>query len=457
MNIKVKPINQGAKTPFILYNQKERGITLIALIISIIVLVILAAISIKAITDGGILDITDKGISMYLEEDQRERLVFALEAARIEKERNKNFDKNTDLDKIILNDIPEAIIEGDIVKIGDKMWLIDRDKFEANDMNDINENELGDREKLVTALEKARKEKERNKDFDKNTDLDKIILKDIPEANINGSIIAIGNNSYFLYRDNLEVNDIKGISYQGKNIASLEEVEEKTYKISYIEEEEKLYVYGLDEIPDLSGKNRTLTLRNGATVQKDSSGKSYLSFDGTDDYGQIGELEASIDWAGGFTVEFEAAWDAFGTCNRILDFGNGQSSNNIIIYNEINQAILVINIINGSTNQVNSPLSTISAVGIVDKYKIEYTKSGSEYKITTYKNGVQASEYNRNATINNMKRTLNYVGKSNWSGDSYFKGKIYSLKITQANGEKILDYDLNKTTKNEMTLGYSEE
>ena len=130
MNIKVSTTKLGVKAPFISHSKKECGITLIALIISIIILIILAAVSIKMITDGGILEVTDKGVSTYLAESQRERLVYALEAARIERERNKEFDKNTDVDEIIKNDIPEAEINGDIVAIGGIEFRIDRDKLD---------------------------------------------------------------------------------------------------------------------------------------------------------------------------------------------------------------------------------------------------------------------------------------------------------------------------------------
>lgn len=50
MKDKCKPKKQGTKLPFISYTQKEGGITLITLIVSIIILILLAAVSIKAIT-----------------------------------------------------------------------------------------------------------------------------------------------------------------------------------------------------------------------------------------------------------------------------------------------------------------------------------------------------------------------------------------------------------------------
>lgn len=204
-------------------------------------------------------------------------------------------------------------------------------------------------------------------------------------------------------------------------------------------------IYTLDKVTvaDLSGKGHTLTLKDGAAIEEASNGQNYISFDGTG-YGQIAVLEETIDWAGGFTLEFEACWDAYTNHARIFDFGNGQLSNNILVSNYKTNATVYIDVINGSTSQNNYPLATISGLGIVDRYKIDYAKVGSGYTITTYKNEEKASEYQRNTVINNIRRTSNYVGKSNWTSETPFKGKIYLLKITQANGEKILEYDLSR-------------
>ena len=77
--------------------------------------------------------------------------------------------------------------------------------------------------------------------------------------------------------------------------------------------------------------------------------------------------------------------------------------------------------------------------------KIVYEKiDDNNYKVKFYKDGELVSEYQTKYTVNNIKRIYNYVGKANWSDCGYFKGKIYSLKITQADGKKILWYDVNK-------------
>ena len=57
--------------------RKERGITLIALIITIIILVILAAVSIRAAYNSGIIDYSINGTKKYQEEEKKEESVLS--------------------------------------------------------------------------------------------------------------------------------------------------------------------------------------------------------------------------------------------------------------------------------------------------------------------------------------------------------------------------------------------
>ena len=57
--------------------KKEKGITLIALIITIIILVILAAVSIRAAYNTGIIDYGINGTQKYAEEGKKEKRVLS--------------------------------------------------------------------------------------------------------------------------------------------------------------------------------------------------------------------------------------------------------------------------------------------------------------------------------------------------------------------------------------------
>ena len=182
-------------------------------------------------------------------------------------------------------------------------------------------------------------------------------------------------------------------------------------------------------------------------MEKDINGKYYINFDGTNDYAQINELEASIDFLNGFTVEFEAEWSALNSWSRIMDFGNGQNSNNIAIGNRATTGNIYAVLRGSTTHDLNTGVET--SIGAKNKYKIEFNRVNSGYNISTTKNNDNAVESTTSVVLNNILRSNNYLGKSNWTSDSYFKGKIYSLKITLANGDVVLWYDINQWINDE--------
>lgn len=62
---------------------KESGITLVALIITVIILVILAAVSIKELSDHGMADVAVEGTENYIYEQVKERIATAINEALI--------------------------------------------------------------------------------------------------------------------------------------------------------------------------------------------------------------------------------------------------------------------------------------------------------------------------------------------------------------------------------------
>ena len=86
MKNKVKPNKQGSKLPSIKHTQKEQGITLIAFAVTIILLILLAAVSIKAITgEESILKVSsnateDYNILQYKEQIEQLRESIILKA-----------------------------------------------------------------------------------------------------------------------------------------------------------------------------------------------------------------------------------------------------------------------------------------------------------------------------------------------------------------------------------------
>jgi len=115
---------------------------------------------------------------------------------------------------------------------------------------------------------------------------------------------------------------------------------------------------------------------------------------------------------------------------RIFDFGNRDASDNIICYNYNNN--LGISIYRGSS--FTQP-DILNAYQINDyqwyhvAFSLSYIGSNSPTaNLIVYLNGQVISNTNIYYYPNNIQRTLNYIGKSNWA-DSQFFGSIDDLRI----------------------------
>ncbi len=200
--------------------------------------------------------------------------------------------------------------------------------------------------------------------------------------------------------------------------------------------------YDTEKLYDLSGNHYDGTFMNGAVVQKDGEENYGIYFDGENDYVDIADLPASINWEDGFTVEFEATWQSLNNWSRILDFGDTNITDNIVIANLRLTNELRVDV---RYNGIYHDFSTTSAVDVNKKnhYKFEAIKNPTNYNLKIIKNGqdLNSSIKETTAYIRNVNRTENYLGKSFSSDDGYFHGYIYLLKITDAKGQIILWYE----------------
>ena len=67
-------------------NKREKGITLVALIITVIILLILAMVSISLVINSGIIDKAKYGVDKYSEEEELEQIKLAVASARLKGE-----------------------------------------------------------------------------------------------------------------------------------------------------------------------------------------------------------------------------------------------------------------------------------------------------------------------------------------------------------------------------------
>ena len=108
--------------------RKEKGITLIALVITIIVLIILAGVAINlTLGDNGIINKAKYSKEAENESAARERLELALVEANIEKQGNIDYNKEEFLTQMLEN--KNMIVSGNFVKVDNYTYVIDREKL----------------------------------------------------------------------------------------------------------------------------------------------------------------------------------------------------------------------------------------------------------------------------------------------------------------------------------------
>ncbi len=107
--------------------EKNKGITLIALVVTIVILIILATISINLILgDGGLVSRSQKSGEEYKIAGAREKLDITLGDAQIEKRINKKYNQNEFLDEFITKSLPQVKIQGDIAIVEGYAFEMDR-------------------------------------------------------------------------------------------------------------------------------------------------------------------------------------------------------------------------------------------------------------------------------------------------------------------------------------------
>ncbi|MCF2149778.1 hypothetical protein IQ276_025790 [Desmonostoc muscorum LEGE 12446] len=227
-------------------------------------------------------------------------------------------------------------------------------------------------------------------------------------------------------------------------------------------------LHELDKVRDWTKRYDNATIEGsanwtGCTAPIGKLKHSVLSLDGVDDYIALPAMEH--DFSSGFTVQAWVRYDSFEHGSRIIELGNGESADNIILANKEQENHLVFSIYTGATVQEITALyvldtnvwmhlaATIDTSGNVKLYKdgkqiqVEEINRSVGYEILTQKMNLPKE----------INRTNNYIGKSNWSQDGYFKGKITNVSIwNKARTEQEIQADMFQrlTGKEEGLVGY---
>jgi Concanavalin A-like lectin/glucanases superfamily len=178
-----------------------------------------------------------------------------------------------------------------------------------------------------------------------------------------------------------------------------------------------------------NGKNGTLTNALWWACAAPIGELSYLKpsnlvtkFDGVS--GHISLPAMNINYAQGFSLEVWVRYNSFKNWSRIVDFGNGSPSDNILLLNPGTSNTLLFQIHRGTDAQ-NIQVANFLDVGKWMHIAVTQEPSGNT-KI--YKNG-QLIQSGTCQTPNTLNRTLNYIGRSNWAGDGFFDGQMAEFRL----------------------------
>ena len=162
----------------------------------------------------------------------------------------------------------------------------------------------------------------------------------------------------------------------------------------------------------------------GTTAPYYPSVEGVLNLDGTNSYVQLPPL--NIDFSQGLTIEAVVYYNSFNSWSRILDIGNGAGSDNILLANAGQTSSLALTSMIGSSDK---QVAAVNAIPLNTWTHLCATLDATG-KVALYVNGSLVGT-GQSQLPRNLVRSSCYIGRSNWSVDGYFNGKIANVRIWQ--------------------------
>jgi hypothetical protein len=153
--------------------------------------------------------------------------------------------------------------------------------------------------------------------------------------------------------------------------------------------------------------------------------QSALVFDGNDDYIDLPRL--TIPTNNGLTLEAWVQYDKFQNWSRIFDLGNGQGRDNIILANEATTNKLGVHIYTDN-GQKTMGVANYFEIGRWIHVAVTIAPDGTT---CIYKDGEEVAK-GKTQIPEETRRRFSYIGRSNWSGDANFCGKMDEIRIWSA-------------------------
>ncbi len=199
-------------------------------------------------------------------------------------------------------------------------------------------------------------------------------------------------------------------------------------------------------------KDGTGTKINGnVPIETDADG-TYAKFDGNgNNYIQLEALPAFDIASEGLHIVFKAKWGSFNNWTRVFDCGNGPDQFNIFIANSGVSNNLAIGMNpTGSTRDMNAYVSNILTLNSFQSWDITISgNNGSRNTVSAIQSSPVSATYapqppDGNA-LDTIERTKCYIGKSNWSQDQPFNGKVYYVLVeTGVSHTRLFEFDASK-------------
>lgn len=183
---------------------------------------------------------------------------------------------------------------------------------------------------------------------------------------------------------------------------------------------------------DTSSQNRVAELKNGATwiVEKG------LSFDGETGYLELPVLGENVYFTNGFKIEFEGTLGNINNLAKIMDLATAYNNDNAKNKNCSINIGIDGNVLQFSTTSLDYRIYKVleNSVDLTKKHKfmlncVDNGKTG--YDISFVIDGViiAIDRFNYGG-ITNIRRTSNFIGRSNTTTDNLFRGILNNFKIT---------------------------
>ncbi|WOV92985.1 MAG: LamG-like jellyroll fold domain-containing protein [Candidatus Nitrosoabyssus spongiisocia] len=142
-------------------------------------------------------------------------------------------------------------------------------------------------------------------------------------------------------------------------------------------------------------------------------------------YLELPDLAGSLFNNTDFTISIWANIDIIKSGARIIDFGNGEAQDNILIATTSNTESLRYEVLQTDESR-GVTASDILQEGQWAYFTVVHESSGTA---TIYKNGTSITS-GAVHTSYDVNRASNYIGRSNWEGDFYFDGKFDEFRLS---------------------------